>query len=230
MPFSLARVLGARSRQCDFVTLFPWDIRNGPRSSGLGSAWSQATALAGLGDGCKGQGQPRTEFPAAMGQHCQGASSLGMRLGFCSSATRDGAGSKQGSNRLDEASQSGGGCEGTVLSRGTRARQEWAAPSLVGRAAAGQEGLSLATLTLRLQTPRTGALATCRSGSCGQSTSTGCHRLESPSRSCQGRTCVPCPRSSSASARLPVVTSCTPTSTSGSLVGAGDQEGAGEGG
>ncbi|NXI53361.1 SPDEF factor, partial [Chloroceryle aenea] len=40
----------------------------------------------------------------------------------------------------------------------------------------------------------------------------------SPSRSCRERTCVPCPRSSSASARLPVVTSCTPTSTSGSLV------------
>ncbi|KFM03253.1 SAM pointed domain-containing Ets transcription factor, partial [Aptenodytes forsteri] len=51
----------------------------------------------------------------------------------------------------------------------------------------------------------------------------------SPSRSCRERTCVPCPRSSSASARPPAVTSCTPTSTSGSLVGAKDREGAGEG-
>ncbi|NXF81108.1 SPDEF factor, partial [Sclerurus mexicanus] len=55
------------------------------------------------------------------------------------------------------------------------------------------------------------------SGSCGRSTSTGCRRSGSPSRSCQGRTCVPCPRSSSASARLPAATSCMPTSTSGSL-------------
>ncbi|NXQ40474.1 SPDEF factor, partial [Catharus fuscescens] len=53
-------------------------------------------------------------------------------------------------------------------------------------------------------------------------------RSGSPSRSCRGRTCVPCPRSSSASARPPAVTSCTPTSTSGSLVGAGEREGAGE--
>ncbi|NXN60938.1 SPDEF factor, partial [Rynchops niger] len=35
--------------------------------------------------------------------------------------------------------------------------------------------------------------------------------------SCRERTCVPCPRSSSASARLPAATSCTPTSTSGNL-------------
>lgn len=70
----------------------------------------------------------------------------------------------------------------------------------------------------------------CRSGSCGRSTSTGCRRSGNPSRSCRGRTCVPCPRSSSASARPPAGTSCTPTSTSGSLVGAGEREGAGEGG
>ncbi|NWR80045.1 SPDEF factor, partial [Centropus unirufus] len=63
------------------------------------------------------------------------------------------------------------------------------------------------------------APATCRSGSCGQNTSTGCRRSGSPSRSCRGRTCVPCPRSSSASARLPAGTSCMPTSTSGSLRG-----------
>lgn len=63
----------------------------------------------------------------------------------------------------------------------------------------------------------------CRSGSYGRSTSTGCRRSGSPSRSCRERTCVPCPRSSSASARLPAGTSCMPTSTSGSLVGAGDR-------
>ncbi|NXD64790.1 SPDEF factor, partial [Eolophus roseicapillus] len=60
--------------------------------------------------------------------------------------------------------------------------------------------------------------AMCRSGSYGQSTSTGYRRSGSPSRSCRERTCVPCPRSSSASALPPVVTSCMPTSTSGSLV------------
>ncbi|NWT95907.1 SPDEF factor, partial [Urocynchramus pylzowi] len=59
------------------------------------------------------------------------------------------------------------------------------------------------------------APGTCRSGSCGRSTSTGCRRSGSPSRSCRERTCVPCPRSSSASARPPAATSCTPTSTSG---------------
>ncbi|NXS53267.1 SPDEF factor, partial [Brachypteracias leptosomus] len=47
--------------------------------------------------------------------------------------------------------------------------------------------------------------------------------------SCRGRTFVPCLRSSSASARPPAGTSCMPTSTSGSLVGTGAQEGAGEG-
>lgn len=104
-----------------------------------------------------------------------------------------------------------------------------------GSAAAPQreegDGSWLATLTpLRLQTRRTGAPGMCRSGSCGRSTSTGCRRSGSPSRSCRERTCVPCPRSSSASARPPAATSCTPTSTSGSLVGAREREGAGEGG
>lgn len=97
--------------------------------------------------------------------------------------------------------------------------------------AGGGDGSWLATLTpLRLQTRRTGAPGMCRSGSCGRSTSTGCRRSGSPSRSCRERTCVPCPRSSSASARPPAATSCTPTSTSGSLVGAREREGAGEGG
>lgn len=82
----------------------------------------------------------------------------------------------------------------------------------------------------RPQTQRTGAPGMCRSGSCGRSTSTGCRKSGSPSRSCRERTCVPCPRSSSASAHPPAATSCTPTSTSGSLVGAREREGAGEGG
>lgn len=81
------------------------------------------------------------------------------------------------------------------------------------QAASRAEGVSLA------QTLWTGALATCRSGSCGQSTSTGCPPWARPSRSWGVKSCVPCRRSSSASARPWAGTCCTPTWTSGNQVG-----------
>lgn len=74
------------------------------------------------------------------------------------------------------------------------------------------------------QTLWTGALATCRSGSCGQSTSTGCRPWARPSRSWGARNCVPCRRSSSASAHPWEGTCCTPTWTSGNQVGRGVDE------
>lgn len=81
------------------------------------------------------------------------------------------------------------------------------------QADSGAERVSLA------QTLWTGALATCRSGCCGRSTSTGCPPWARPSRSWGARSCVPCPRSSSASARPWAGTCCTPIWTSGNQVG-----------
>lgn len=77
----------------------------------------------------------------------------------------------------------------------------------------GAEGVSLA------QTPWTGVPATCRSGSCGRSTSTGCPLWARPSRSWAARSCAPCQRSSFASAPPWAGTCCTPTWTSGNQVG-----------
>lgn len=64
----------------------------------------------------------------------------------------------------------------------------------------------------------TGALVTCRSGFYGQNTSTGCLQQARPSRSWAARSCVPCPRSSSASVHPWVEMCCMPTWTSGSQV------------
>lgn len=69
------------------------------------------------------------------------------------------------------------------------------------------------------QTLWTGALAMCRSGCCGRNTSTGCLPWARPSRSWGARSCVPCPRSSSASAHPLAGTCCTPIWTSGNQVG-----------
>lgn len=88
-------------------------------------------------------------------------------------------------------------------------------PRRASRAQGATEGVSLA------QTPWTGVQATCRSGCCGRSTSTGCPLWARPSRSWGARSCVPCRRSSSASARPWVARCCMLTWTSGNQVGHG---------
>lgn len=118
---------------------------------GLGTAWSQLMLPElGLGMGARGRNSPGLSSLLLWGSTVGAQAASGCAWVSAGSATHsleafgvswDGAVSKQGSERLGEASQSEGGCKGTDLSAGTRARWEWAAPSLAGRAAAGQEGL-----------------------------------------------------------------------------------------